>query len=502
MTLDFDLALTGCQNPISAKYQSVPWGSLGYITRSVSGGTVTEVQNSVPLHVTATTGGAAASCTYTINGTPANWDRVQLVYLGNVVFDLIVDPPVENHYITLASNIGATTGYVHTLVIGGASYTHTQLSTDTPDTVTAALCTAASADLNAIVTQIVNTTCSFGFWNYLGTGYNHTITVQVAPAGASQTFSHVQLPTDGSGDIAMALAAAINANTTWNQMIHAAVSGNNVILSQVVVGGYSYLLNCTASDGMGRFGAVWGSHTDSEQCQRCCNNLFFGRWDSSDLLRGVRCRVGGWAACRADQRQWVSDSDTERGIVHGNGAGGGRRERHRVAGDAQDQHVLPHAGRGIEVNRRGGPYVDSRPHGFLGAGARERQAVMVYLRAGFELRLGVGEPFAGAIRSARVVGSALELDGRRSGRRDTTEGGRARLGDVISGDSWAKRAGSGWAQVAGWYVGGFAWQSAHAGDTVTVKYSCQSIHNLYWGTALSTVGGAVTSRWTAARRSR
>jgi len=39
VTLDFDLALTGCQNPISTKYQSVPWGSLGYITRSVSGGT-------------------------------------------------------------------------------------------------------------------------------------------------------------------------------------------------------------------------------------------------------------------------------------------------------------------------------------------------------------------------------------------------------------------------------------------------------------------------------
>ena len=42
-------------------------------------------------------------------------------------------------------------------------------------------------------------------------------------------------------------------------------------------------------------------------------------------------------------------------------------------------------------------------------------------------------------------------------------------------------------------MGGFAWQSANAGDTVTVKYSCQSAHNLYWGTALSTVGGAISA---------
>jgi len=64
---------------------------------------------------------------------------------------------------------------------------------------------------------------------------------------------------------------------------------------------------------------------------------------------------------------------------------------------------------------------------------------------------------------------------------------------ITSVDSWATRAGSGWNQVAGWYAGGFAWQSANAGDTVTVKYSCQFAHNLYWGTALSTVGGAISA---------
>jgi hypothetical protein len=62
---------------------------------------------------------------------------------------------------------------------------------------------------------------------------------------------------------------------------------------------------------------------------------------------------------------------------------------------------------------------------------------------------------------------------------------------IPSNDTWAKRAGSGWTQVAGWYLGGFAYQSGHAGDTVTITYSCQSSHNLYLGTALSTVGGTV-----------
>ena len=65
---------------------------------------------------------------------------------------------------------------------------------------------------------------------------------------------------------------------------------------------------------------------------------------------------------------------------------------------------------------------------------------------------------------------------------------------VGSCDSWVKRAGSGWTQVAGWYVGGFAWQSAHIGDTVTVTYNCQSTHTLYLGTAVSTVGGTFDGR--------
>src|SRR5271157_1319059 len=40
VTLDFDLAITSAQNPVSRKYQSVPWGAMSYITKSEVPGTV------------------------------------------------------------------------------------------------------------------------------------------------------------------------------------------------------------------------------------------------------------------------------------------------------------------------------------------------------------------------------------------------------------------------------------------------------------------------------
>lgn len=85
VTLDFDLALTGCMNPTSAKYQSVPWGNLSYITSAEVEGT--PVALPAP---TTTTGAAAASGSFTVAGTPTAWDRVQLIYLSNVVFEVIV----------------------------------------------------------------------------------------------------------------------------------------------------------------------------------------------------------------------------------------------------------------------------------------------------------------------------------------------------------------------------------------------------------------------------
>src|SRR5580704_14199824 len=178
VTLDFDLAITNAQNPVGLKFQSVPWGALSYITKSETPGTI----SLLPM-VTSATGMAAASQTFTVNGTPALYDRVDLVYLSNIVYDYLVS---------------------------------TTLSPG-PSTVT------------------------FGFFNYLGTGYNHTITI------GSNTYSHVQLSTDGSGAIAIALAAAINAANDPNAT--ASASANNVILAARLNSGAS--VSCSASDGNG-----------------------------------------------------------------------------------------------------------------------------------------------------------------------------------------------------------------------------------------------------------
>jgi hypothetical protein len=160
VTLDFDLAITNAQNPISRKFQSVPWGAVSYITKSETPGTISLHRWRPPLPAW-----RRLRQTFTMNGTPALYDRVDLVYLSNIVYDYLVS---------------------------------TALSPG-PSTVT------------------------FGFFNYLGTGYNHTITI------GSNTYSHVQLSTDGPGDIAIALANAINAANDPNAT--ASVSANNVILT-------------------------------------------------------------------------------------------------------------------------------------------------------------------------------------------------------------------------------------------------------------------------------
>jgi len=40
VTLCFDLAITNAQNPVSRKFQLVPWGALSYITKSETPGTI------------------------------------------------------------------------------------------------------------------------------------------------------------------------------------------------------------------------------------------------------------------------------------------------------------------------------------------------------------------------------------------------------------------------------------------------------------------------------
>lgn len=81
--VDFDLAIVNCFSPVSSKFQSVFQGALQWIkpdgTNSGS--------HPPALDVTSQSGGVAANCTITIGGTAANFDRVQIIYSGNEVFD-------------------------------------------------------------------------------------------------------------------------------------------------------------------------------------------------------------------------------------------------------------------------------------------------------------------------------------------------------------------------------------------------------------------------------
>ena len=397
VTLDFDLAWTGCQNPTSSKYPSVAWGSLSYITRSVAGGAVTETPGTVALPVTATTGGTQASCTYTVNGSPAAYDRVQLVYLGNVLFDLVV--PVWT---------------------GSASI-------------------------------------AFSFWNYLGTGYSHTITI------GTQTYTHVQLATDGSGDIATALANLINAAPDANAT--AVAAANNVTLTPKL--NTAATVACSASDGNAA-GTLLEITSATE-------------WVAGQLVAQINANT----VLQATQTGSTFTVQSRAVGVDGNGIE--LLEMHKTttcyltpAGaskliggtDPTSIHVhMDFSAMGLATVRQ--LWLTFAPPLTYDAGSVNPSLVAFAPQEWSAVfsNLAVGDP--GGVTPLKIAGPGSVT--------------------ITSDDSWAARAGSGWNQVAGWYVGGFAWQSANAGDTVTVKYSCQFAHNLYWGTALSTVGGAINA---------
>ena len=309
VTLDFDLALSGCQNPISTKYQSVPWGSLGYITRAVGGGgAVTEVSGTAPLNVTAITGGAAASATFTLSGTPTTYDRVQIVYLGNIVFD---------------------TG------VGGAySITTGQILADVAANL-ATMITAGAATSGAPLTA--------------------------TSSGASVTVTCTQVGRDGNGIELLSMY-----KTTGNTAISPA------------------------------------------------NAKLTGGADPTSIHVHLDFSALGLASVR---QLWLTFAPA---LNYDSGS----------------------------VNPSLVAYAPS-----------EWSAVFSNWT--------VGDP--GGVTPLKLSGPGSVT--------------------IASDDSWAKLAGSGWTQLPGWYVGGFAWQSTNAGDEVTVTYSCQSAHNLYLGTAISMAGG-------------
>lgn len=101
IVLDFDLSIVNGFYPGSSKFPSVPWNALSWIKAD---GT----QGSSLLSIQSTGGLQYARRTYKINGSPVAFDRVNLVFLGNVVYDYVVPSPVGAVTpTTIAANLAA-----------------------------------------------------------------------------------------------------------------------------------------------------------------------------------------------------------------------------------------------------------------------------------------------------------------------------------------------------------------------------------------------------------
>lgn len=80
--LSFNLKTKGCFNPTSSRFPSVPWRSISYIKADDTSGTIA-------LPISNIIGGAKAkSASFIVSGTPTTFDRIQLFYLSNILFDL------------------------------------------------------------------------------------------------------------------------------------------------------------------------------------------------------------------------------------------------------------------------------------------------------------------------------------------------------------------------------------------------------------------------------
>lgn len=309
VTLDFDLAITGCMNPASAKFPSVPWNALSYITSG-------EVAGSVFLPApTTTTGAVAASCSFTVAGTPTTFDRVQLVYLGNVLADL--------------STI--TTGQSLTTV---------------------------AANLAALVNALTSS----------------TVPIAATSSGAVVTVSCTVAGRDGN---------SIELLSMWK------TSGNTKL--------YPTSSSSTLSGQTGKL---------------------IGGVDPTSMHFHLDFSALGLASCR---QIWLTLAPW-------------------LTYDAGTVNPSLVAFAPVE--------------------------------------------FSAVFSNWTVVDSGSVTPLKIAGPGSVTIGNR---------DAWAQYSGSGWTQEVGAYFEGFAWQSANAGDSVAVAYSCQLVHDLYLGTAISSTGGVFSA---------
>jgi hypothetical protein len=222
--VDFDVAITNGMYPGSLKFPSVPWNAVSFLDTS-------NTLHSVPLNITSTSGLANALVTFTVVGsTPSIFDRVQLIYLGDTVFEYIVP---GSHSVTM-SYFGGTPLKVHSIKIGTNTYSYTESALGDPSNTVAinlaAVVNAGAGDTNGLATAVTNTIV-------VTANANTGITVVVGDAG-----------TDGNGTgtlwvansptnfIAKNLATQINAATSSTVPLTATFTGATFTVTATVPG--------------------------------------------------------------------------------------------------------------------------------------------------------------------------------------------------------------------------------------------------------------------------
>lgn len=120
VVLDFDLVTVNCFNPTSVKFSSTNWNALQWIKQDGTNSGFSPPR----IPITSVTGAIAASCTYTLSSSssPIVGDEVNLIYLGNVQFDLIIGSTVNSVVVTTLAQAATAMAYLvnnYNYVAGG-----------------------------------------------------------------------------------------------------------------------------------------------------------------------------------------------------------------------------------------------------------------------------------------------------------------------------------------------------------------------------------------------
>ena len=365
VVLDFDLAISGCQHPTSFKFQSVGWGALNYYTPTATSFSTIQLQ---PL-ATSATGMVAASCTYTVNGAPAAFDRVSLVYLGNVAFD----------YIVSAGDTAATVAAAMSAAVNGANWTSLAPTTALMATASGATFTVTAARYGKVNTSGTAVTLSSG-QNFLGSNNGDTFVI----AGVAYTISTVNSPTS------ITLTASAGTQTAAAYLAPGGGrDGNSIQIQELHKNANTYLTPAGASKLTG------GADPTSTHFKIDFTAL------GADSLRQA------WLTF-APALNYDSGGTNPALVAYSPSTWSATFSNWALTDPST---VLP-----LKIAGPGSVIVDSR-------------------------------------------------------------------------NTWAKYAGAGWSQQAGFYFGGFARVSPTSSDSITITYSCQSPHDLMVGTSLSTDRG-------------